>query len=53
MIPTVEDILHDLAAGKCSVEQAMAWMDEHFDAYARQLIPETAPPIAAAKKEET
>jgi hypothetical protein len=30
MIPTVEDILRDLAAGKLGFEQAMSWMEEHF-----------------------
>lgn len=29
MIPTIEDIMRMLAAGDCSLEQALAWLAEH------------------------
>jgi hypothetical protein len=37
VIPTVEDILHMVAKGECTHEQALAWMEEHFRMYAEQL----------------
>ncbi len=29
MIPTIEQIVKDLAAGTCTQEQAIAWLNQH------------------------
>ena len=42
MIPTVEEILLGLAAGRFTHAQAMAWMEQHFDMAMEQAQSEKA-----------
>ena len=37
MIPTIETICEDLAAGKISVQQAIAWLHQHAEGAANEL----------------
>lgn len=37
MIPTIETICEDLAAGKISVQQAIAWLHQHASGAANEL----------------
>lgn len=52
MIPTVEDILLDLAAGKITHAQAMAWMEQHFKLCAEEAcaLPEVGARDAALEE---